>query len=131
MKIIKMRYSIEPRDRIYRNGYGFLSFAKKMGKNLCYKYGQKRFDSAKKSTIDVIKTASNRAIPKTAEVTGDLIGNNIADKVTSVSTKKAAKNDDANSEIELNNASPKEVGRNNLKDTPKKDTYLQKKTTNY
>ena len=28
---IKMRYSIEPRDRIYVKGYGFLSFAKNMG----------------------------------------------------------------------------------------------------
>ena len=25
-----MRYSIEPRDRIYVQGYGFLSFAKNM-----------------------------------------------------------------------------------------------------
>ena len=29
-----MRHSIEPRDRIYVKGYGFLSFAKKMGKSL-------------------------------------------------------------------------------------------------
>ena len=28
-----MRYSIELRDRIYVKGYGFLSFAKNMGKN--------------------------------------------------------------------------------------------------
>ena len=48
-----MRYSIEPRD----------------------KYGQKLLDSAKKSTTDAIKTASKRAIQKTAEATGDLIGN--------------------------------------------------------
>ena len=50
MKIvcIKMRYSIEPRDRIYVKGYGFLSFAKNMGKNLSNKYGQKLLDSAKK-----------------------------------------------------------------------------------
>ena len=48
MKIIKMRYSTEPRDRIYLKGYGFLSFAKNMGKSLSSKYGQKRFDSAKK-----------------------------------------------------------------------------------
>ena len=41
MKIIKMRYSIEPRDRIYVKGYGFLSFAKNMGKNLSNKYDQK------------------------------------------------------------------------------------------
>ena len=31
---IKMRYPIEPRDRIYVKGYGFLTFAKNMGKNL-------------------------------------------------------------------------------------------------
>ena len=31
---MKMRYSIEPRDRIYVKGYGFLSFAKNMGKIL-------------------------------------------------------------------------------------------------
>ena len=87
---MKMRYSIEPRD-IYVKGYGFLSFAKNMGKNLCNKYGQKCLDSAKKSTIDAIKAASKRAIPKTAEATGDLIDNKTADKITSVSKKKPAK----------------------------------------
>ena len=45
---IKMRYSIERRDRIYVKGYGFLSFAKNMGKNLSNNYGQKLLDSAKK-----------------------------------------------------------------------------------
>ena len=89
MKIIKMRYSIEPRDRIYVKGYGFLSFAKNIGKNLSNKYGRKLLDSAKKSTTDAIKTASKRAIQKTAEATGDLIGNKIADGITSVSTKSA------------------------------------------
>ena len=29
-----MRYLIEPRDRIYVKGYGFLYFAKNIGKNL-------------------------------------------------------------------------------------------------
>ena len=43
MKNIKMRYSIEP--RIYVKGYGFLSFAKNMGKNLSNKYGQKLLDN--------------------------------------------------------------------------------------
>ena len=86
MKIIKKRYSIEPRDRIYVKRYGFLFFAKNMGthatkvaKNLSNKYGQKR-DSAKKFSTDAIKTASKRAIQQTAEATGDLIGNEIADK---------------------------------------------------
>ena len=41
MKIIKMRYSIEPRDRIYVKGYGFLFFDKNMGKSVSNKYGQK------------------------------------------------------------------------------------------
>ena len=89
MKIvcIKMRYSIEPRDRIYVKGCGFLSFAKNMGKGLSNKYDQKLLDSATESTTDAIKTESKRAIQKTAEATGDLIGNKIADKITSVSNK--------------------------------------------
>ena len=70
-----MRYSIEPRDRIYVKGYGFSSFAKNMDKHLRNKYGQKLLDSAKKSTTDAIETASKRAIKKTVEATGDLIGN--------------------------------------------------------
>ena len=68
-------------------GYGLLLFAKNMGKNLSNKYGQKFLDSAKKSTTDVIKTVSKRSIQKTAQATGDLIGNEIADKITSVSKK--------------------------------------------
>ena len=95
---IKMRYSIEPRDRIYVKGYGFLSFAKNMRKSLSNKYGQKLLESTKKSTTDAIKTASKRAIQKTAEATGDLIGNKIADKITSVSKKKAAKESHNNDE---------------------------------
>ena len=61
MKIMKMRYSTEPRDL---KEYGFLSFAKNMGKSLSNKYGQKFLDSTKKSTTDAIKTASKRAIQK-------------------------------------------------------------------
>ena len=103
-----MRYSIEPKDRIYIKGYGFLSFAKIMGEKLSSKYGQKLLDSAKKSTTDAIKTASKRAIQKTAEATGDLMGNKIADKITNVSKKSStystelhSKNDDVNSKIEV------------------------------
>ena len=57
---IKMRYSVEPRDRIYVKGYEFLSFDKNMGKNLSNKYDQKLLDNAKKSTTDPIKTASKK-----------------------------------------------------------------------
>ena len=118
MKIIKMRYSIEPRDRIYVKGYGFLSFAKNMGKNLSNKYGQKRFDSAKKSTTDAIKTALKKAIQKTTEATSDLIVNKIADKTTSVSKKSTKKL--LNDETEADRYSSKYAGEASLKDVPKK-----------
>ena len=42
-----MRYSIEQRDIIYVKEYGFLSFAKNMGKSLINKYGLKLRDGAK------------------------------------------------------------------------------------
>ena len=112
-----MRYSIEPRDRIYVKGYGFLSLAKNIDKNLSNKYHQKLLDSAKKSTADAIKTASKRAIQKTAEATGDLISNKVADKTTSVSKKKPDKelhdNDDETEDVEIvtskkRNISPEE-----------------------
>ena len=52
---IKMRYLIEPRERRYVKGYGFLSFARnivthaaKIAKNMSNKYSQKLVDSAKK-----------------------------------------------------------------------------------
>ena len=80
-----MRYSIEPTERRYVKGYGFLSFAW----NLNNKYGQKLANSAKKSATDAFKIAIKRAIQKTAEATGDLIGNKIADKITSYSKKPA------------------------------------------
>ena len=63
----------------------FYLLLKNMGKSLSNKYGQKRFESAIKSTTDAIKIASKRAIQKTAETAGNYIGNKIADKITSVS----------------------------------------------
>ena len=79
-----MRYSIEPRDRIYVKRYGFLSFAKNIGKNLSNKNSQEIIFTAKKNTTDAIKTASKRAIQKAAEASGDLIGNKIAEKITNI-----------------------------------------------
>ena len=73
-----MRYSIEPTERRYVKVYEILSFAR----NLNNKYGQKLVDSAIKSSTDALKIAGKRAIQKTAEVTGDPIGNKIADKIT-------------------------------------------------
>ena len=85
--LYRMRYSIEPRDKIYVKGYGFMSFTRSMSN----KYGKKLVDTAKKSATDAIKTASKRAIQKTAKATGDLVGNKIADKITSVSKKSTKK----------------------------------------
>ena len=62
-----------------------MSFTKNMGRNLTNKYGEKLLNSAKKSTTDAIKIASNRTIQNTAEKTGDLIGNKIQDKIISIS----------------------------------------------
>ena len=125
-----MRYSIEPRDRIYVKGYGFLSFAKSMGKILSNKYGQKRLDSAKTSTTDAIKTASKRATQKTAEATVDLIGNKIADKITSV-LKKLSNNNNNNEDVEITDnkkryISPEERQQiiSELRLVPKKDAYF-------
>ena len=74
-----------------------------MGTHLSNKYGQKFIDTAKKSTTDAIETASKRAIQKTAEATGDLIDNKIADKITNISKKSSRKlqNNKANDEIEI------------------------------
>ena len=111
---IKIRYSPEPRDRIYVKEYGLLSFAENMGIHLSNKYSQKLLDTAKKSTTDAIKTASKTAIQKTAEAIGDLIGNKIAGKITSVSKKTQT------NESEGDSASPKDVPK-------KRYIYLQKK----
>ena len=58
-------------------------------KNLSNKYSQKRLNSTKK--LDTIKTASKKAIQKTAHATGDLIANKITDKITSVSAELPSK----------------------------------------
>ena len=56
-------------------------------RSMSNKYGKKLADTAKKSATDAIKTASKRTIQKNAEGTGDLIGNKIANKITSISKK--------------------------------------------
>ena len=48
------------------------------------KYIQKLLDHTKQFAIDALKIFLKRAIQKTAETTGDLIHNKIADKITKV-----------------------------------------------
>ena len=83
-----MRYSTEPKFRKYVQGYGFLSFARRLGD----RYDKKLIDTVTKTGIDAAKTASKRVVKKTAEATEDLIGNKIADKITSVGKTKEKTN---------------------------------------
>ena len=114
-----MHYSVQPRDRIFVKGCGFLSFAKNMAKNigtnisknLRGKYGsgmlvvrQKLLDHAKKSAKDALKTSSKRVIQKTAEATGDLIGNKNANRII-----KASKSSQQNNSETFTNEQDKEV----------------------
>ena len=71
-----MRYSTEPKYRKLAKGYDILSFARKCSD----KYGKKLIDTSTKTEIDAAKTTSKRVVQKTAEATGDFIGNKIADK---------------------------------------------------
>ena len=115
-----MRYSIEPRERRCVKGYGFLSFAKnssnKYGKNLMNtaiftgtkfhsKYGKKLTDTAIKTGKDFATIAGKKIVHKSAEATGDLIGNKTAGKITSASKK--SQNEEIQSN-EVNNEIPKE-----------------------
>ena len=115
--IIKMRQSIELKDKIYVKRYGFLSFAKNMGHDLSHRFGQKRFDNAKTFTTDAIKTASKRTIRKIAETTSDFISNKIADKITSAS-KKSPK------EFQSRNENKIEIPKEKYISPEKKDNKL-------
>ena len=88
-----MRYLLQPRKRKYVEGYGFLPYARKFGD----KNGKKLIDTATKLGIDAAKNASKRIVQKAGEATRDLIGNNIANKITSVGkTKNKEKENEAN-----------------------------------
>ena len=62
---------------------------------------KKLVNTAKISATDEIKTASKIAIQKPAEATGDLVGNKIADKITSVSKKSTKKLPTIDEDVEL------------------------------
>ena len=120
-----MRYSLEPRDWVYVKGYGFISFARSMSN----RYWKKLLDTAKKSATDAKKIASKRTIQKTAEATGDLIGNKTADKITSISKKPS--NISNNDDVELTTHKKRHISPekrqqiiNELRLIPKKDEYF-------
>ena len=69
-----IRYSVQPRDRIFVKGYRFLSITKNMAENigkniskiLSGKYNQKCFDHSKQSAADAIKTNSKKRNSKSS-----------------------------------------------------------------
>ena len=70
------------------------------------KYSQKLLDHAKQSATDVIKTSSKRAVTKTTEATGNLIGNKIAGRIVQVS--KTSQNNSETITNEHDKETPKE-----------------------
>ena len=55
---MKFKYSTEPIFRKYVNGYGILSFTKKLDDKYC----KKLMDTTTKTGIDAAKTASKRTV---------------------------------------------------------------------
>ena len=98
------RYLVQPRVQTFVKGYGFLSFAKNMGrnisknlsKNLSSKYSQKLIDHAKQSATDAVKPFSKKSIQKTAEANGNLTGKKIAGRITRISKTSPQNNSQAN-----------------------------------
>ena len=72
-----------------------MSFARKFGD----KYGKRLMDTTTKTGMDVARTASKQIVQKTAEATGDLIGNKIADKITSLGKTKSKEKEKEEQEI--------------------------------
>ena len=63
------------------------NIGKNISKNLSAKYSHTLLDHVKQIVIDALKTSSKRVIQKTAEATGDLIGNKNDNKITKVSRR--------------------------------------------
>ena len=110
-----MRHSLEPEYRKYVKGYGFLSFARnlgdkygkklmntaiKTGTNFNSKYGKKLTDTAIKTGKDFATIAGKKIVHKGAEATGDLIGNKIADKITSMGRSKEVRSKELGSAVD-------------------------------
>ena len=109
-----MRYSLELHYRKYVQGQGFMSFARNIGnrygksiinsknakkifdvgKSMKNKYGKKILDNSLSAGKDFAKIAGKKVLTKSAEATGDLIGNKIADRITKSARNKEQKEDD-------------------------------------
>ena len=104
-----MRYSLELRYRRYVQRLGFMSFARNIGnkygkksfdksinvdKSMKKKYGQKILDNSLSAGKDFAKITGKKVLTKSAEATGHLIGNKIADRITKSTRNKDQTEDD-------------------------------------
>ena len=103
-----MRYSLEPHYRRHVQGQGFMSFARNIGNkygkkylikaltlvSMKKKYGKKILDNSLSAGKDFAKIEGKKVLTKSAEATGDLIGNIIADRITKIARNKEQKEDD-------------------------------------
>ena len=71
-----------------------MNTATKTGTNFNSKYGKKLTDTAIKTGEDFATIAGKNIVHKRAEATGDLIGNKIANKITSMGKPKRKKEKD-------------------------------------
>ena len=111
LRSYKMRYSLEPSYRRYVQRQGFMSFAKNIGnkygrktfdksidvgKSMKKKYGKKILDNSISAGKDLkkLKIAGKKVLTKSADTTGDMIGNKIADRITKSARNKEQKEDD-------------------------------------
>ena len=78
------------------NKYGKKIFGKSLdvGKSMKKKYGKKIVDNSLSTGKDFAKMAGKKVLTKSAEATGDLIGNKIADRITKSGRNKEQKEDD-------------------------------------
>ena len=75
-----MRYSIEPGERRFVKGYGFMSFARD--------FNDKYSKSLRNASKTFAKTAGKKILKETAKATEDVIGNKIADNITAKTHNK-------------------------------------------
>ena len=85
-----MKYSLEPSYRKYVQRQGFMSFAKnienKYGRKIfdksidvSNKYRRKILDKSMDASKDFAKVAGKKVLHKSAEATGEMTGNKVAD----------------------------------------------------
>ena len=88
-----MRYSLEPNYRKYVQGQGFMSFAKNIGNkydrkifdksiDVSNKYARKILDKSMDASKDFAKITGKKVLHKSAEATGEMIGNKVDYRIT-------------------------------------------------